>query len=79
MSTMTDEERLVISGRLKDAEDSYHKIMTGTQARTFVDQNGERVEFSVANAERLRAYILSMKTQLGIDLGIAGPAQIWML
>ena len=76
---LTDEERAAISANLKDAEMAYHKLRTGAQARIFVDQNGERVEFAVANADRLRAYIMEMKAQLGLPTGIIGPMQPWML
>lgn len=79
MTELSDEERVAISANLKEAESAYHKLRMGGMARTFVDQNGERVEFSVANADRLRAYIMEMKAQLGLPTGIIGPAQPWML
>lgn len=46
---------------LVEAEAAYHKLMTGTLARVFVDQNGERVEYVSANASKLAAYIQSLK------------------
>lgn len=79
MTTLTDEEKVKLKKRLDDAEDAYHKLRTGAQARIFVDQNGERVEFAVANADRLRAYILELKGQLGLPTGIIGPLNAWML
>lgn len=79
MTELTDEERALISVNLKEAEQAYHQLRIGAKARTFVDQNGERVEFAVANADRLRAYIMEMKAQLGLPTGIIGPAQPWML
>lgn len=54
--------------RLDEALAAYHELMTGTSARVVVDQNGQRVEYAVANAARLNAYILSLKSQLGFDL-----------
>lgn len=79
MTELSEEERAMISANLKEAEDAYHKLRMGSQPRVFVDQNGERVEFAVANADRLRAYIMEMKGQLGLPSGIIGPAQPWML
>jgi hypothetical protein len=79
MTTLTDEQKATLSGRLRDAEDAYHKLRTGAQARIFVDQNGERVEFAVANAGHLRAYIVELKGQLGLPTGIVGPLNAWML
>ncbi|MDA3808282.1 MAG: gpW family head-tail joining protein [Thiomicrorhabdus sp.] len=52
--------------RLDEAEAQYHAFNTGQMARVFVDQNGERVEFSATNISRLRAYIIELKTELGI-------------
>lgn len=75
---LTSEERTVLQRRLSDAENAYHAVMTGTQARVFVDQNGERIEYAAANAGRLQVYILALKNQLGIRSGqIAGPMRIW--
>lgn len=71
--TLTREETAALQKRLKEAEASYHELMLGQVARVFVDQNGERVEYAAANAERLRAYITSLKIELGIPLNIVGP------
>lgn len=77
--TLTPEEQATLKGRLKSAEEALHELMIGQSARVFVDQNGERVEYAVANAERLRAYIMSLKTSLGLPTGIIGPANVWVL
>lgn len=53
-----------LKGRLKAAQDAYDKLMLGQAPRVIVDQNGERVEFTTANASRLLAYISSLKSQL---------------
>lgn len=79
MTELSDEEKAMITANLSEAEKAYHVLRIGSQARIFVDQNGERVEFAVANADRLRAYIMEMKAQLGLPTGIIGPAQPWML
>lgn len=58
-------ERTVYEERLLDAESALHNLMTGQSARVFVDQNGERVEYAVPHAARLRAYINELKIKLG--------------
>ena len=58
--------------KLDAAEDALHDIQIGGQVRVTVDQNGERVEYSVANVTRLKAYILEMKLELG-QTTIPGP------
>jgi hypothetical protein len=40
-----------------------------------VDQNGERIEYSKANAARLYAYIQQMEVALGITTPTIGPAR----
>jgi gpW len=47
--------------QLAEAQAAYHALMTGKSARVVVDQNGERVEFTAINAERLLAYIETLK------------------
>lgn len=42
---------------LEQAQRAYHDLMTGRSARVVVDQNGERVEYTSINADRLKAYI----------------------
>lgn len=79
MMVLTVEERAVYVLRLSQAEEAYHQLRTGLSARTYVDQNGERVEYAVANADRLRAYILELKALLGQPTGIIGPLNAWML
>lgn len=43
------------SEQLEDARQQLHLLLTGQQARVFVDQNGERVEFTPASAGKLAA------------------------
>lgn len=77
---LTPEERAVLMQRLKEAEDALHNVTIGGMARTFVDQNGERVEYTPTNANRLRAYTLELRTALGLPLrGVCGPMQVWMI
>jgi hypothetical protein len=72
------EERAILEERLVDAESALHRLMTGQAARVVVDQNTERVEFAVANADRLRAYIWELKMTLG-KVRASGPMKPWML
>lgn len=68
MATLSAAQRLV------EAEDALHQLLTGTSARVFVDQNGERVEYTSANAARLRAYIEELKREIASsELGSNGP------
>lgn len=53
-----------IQALLVDARASYHALLTGTKARVVVDQNGQRVEFTSANSDKLAAYIRSLELLL---------------
>lgn len=79
MTTLTTEERELYETRLVSAEDAMHNLMTGASPRVVVDQNGERIEYTVARTNDLRAYIMHLKTLLGKDLGIVGPLQPWFM
>jgi len=73
---LTSAERSLYTERLADAEAQYHLVVTGQTARVFVDQNGERIEYTAANAARLAAYIASLKQLLG-SLTVTGPMKVW--
>jgi len=75
---LTAEETALYTTYLSDAETALHKLMLGQSARVFVDQNGERVEFTAANAQRLRAYIYELKMKLG-KVDVTGPMRVGML
>lgn len=49
--------------QLDSAREAYHNLVTGRMARVVVDQNGERVEFTPANATRLHAYIQALEAE----------------
>lgn len=55
---------ITTADKLADAQTKLHQLMTGTAPRVVVDQNGERVEFNTANADKLRAYIGELASQL---------------
>lgn len=60
--------------RLAEAEAALHRLITGQMVRVVVDQNGERVEFTMTNIERLRAYIAELKALLaGVDPMVRRP------
>lgn len=49
---------------LIQAEQAYHLLMTGKSPRVVVDQNGERVEFTVASSTKLLQYIQRLRNQI---------------
>lgn len=55
--------------RLQAAKDAYDKLMTGNSPRVVVDQNGERVEFTAINAQRLFAYIQTLEAECNPTFG----------
>ncbi|MEM1430017.1 MAG: gpW family head-tail joining protein [Pseudomonadota bacterium] len=64
---MTPEEQLA------DAKAKYHLLVTGQLAKVYVDENGERVEFTSANSSKLLAYIERLERQ--INQRPVGPMQ----
>jgi hypothetical protein len=62
---------------LAEAEQAYHNLNMGLQAKVVVDQNGERIEYNASTRGQLFSYIQDLKRQLGV--GTAGsPLQVWM-
>lgn len=47
-----------------DAFAKYHQLRTGQTARVYVDQSGERIEYSAVKASSLRAYVLELEHQI---------------
>jgi hypothetical protein len=43
---------------------AYNQLMTGQQVVNFTDQNGERVQYSQANAANLKTYIQDLAGQI---------------
>lgn len=60
---------------LNDAREQYHLLQTGQKARVIVDQNGERVEFTATDANKLAQYIKALEMALGAT-GRLGPARV---
>lgn len=50
--------------QLAEARAAYHRLMIGEAALVYVDQNGERVEYSRASAPKLAAYIRDLERQI---------------
>lgn len=67
---MTAEEQLA------DAKTQYHLLVTGQQAKVYVDQNGERVEYTAANRSALLSYIQGLERQVASTR--PGPMQVLM-
>jgi len=53
-----------LKARLERAEEAYDALMIGESARTVVDSNGERVEYTSTNATKLEAYIEKLKWEI---------------
>jgi hypothetical protein len=60
---------------LAQAKAAYHDLMIGQSARVVVDQNGERVEYTAANAARLAAYIQYLENLI-TPKTVRGPAGV---
>lgn len=56
--------------QLTEMRADYAALVSGNKARVIVDQNGERVEFTAANAVRLYALIQEAETCLSSGTGI---------
>lgn len=56
---------MTLQQMLAEAEAAYHALMTGSMAVS-VTKDGRRVDFSRADADKLRNYIDNLKAQLGI-------------
>jgi hypothetical protein len=62
---------------LQEAEQAYHKLMTGTSVVEFWDQNGDKVRFHQSNRQALYLYIQDMRAALFPDCSRykgSGPA-----
>lgn len=59
---------------------AFHELNVGRSARVFVDQNGERVEYTSINRAGLIAYINTLAARLGIPPmhSGGGPLRPWL-
>lgn len=76
MIVLTPAARMQLETWLADARQQQHLLLTGQAAKVFVDQNGERVEYQMASAQRLAAYIAELERKLGLTCA-GGPLNIW--
>lgn len=65
---------MTLEEQLADAKAQYHLLVTGQQAKVYVDQNGERVEYTQANRRDLLAYIERLERQVAGSR--PGPMQV---
>lgn len=63
-----EEERLLYSRRLLEAQTARHALVTGTAVEQFVDQNGETVKYSKMNIAKLEDYIAELEGLLNPSL-----------
>jgi len=61
---LSEAERLLVEAQLNEAVAAYHQLTVGRSASVIVDQNGERVEFTMTNSARLAQYITSLRLKL---------------
>lgn len=65
-----------IKALLAEARDAYHRLAIGGAVKVFVDQNGERIEYSSVSIGSLQKYITMLENELrGCP---AGPLEVWM-
>ena len=64
--------------RLSEAEDAYHRLLTGAAAVQFRDQNGEMIVYQQVNSAKLAQYIASLKAQIDPCNGGSRPLRPWM-
>lgn len=65
---------------LDEAQAAYHALMLGESVVRFRDQNGEMVERTKADANKLRLYIDYLRSELGMNANSVGngPMRVWM-
>lgn len=61
---LTPGEKAVINAKIARLEAIYESLLTGTAVKKFVDQNGEQVEYTAANASGLLTYINSLRAMV---------------
>jgi hypothetical protein len=78
---LTADEITQYTEYLTAAEKAYHSLVLGGQARVFVDQNGERIEYTSANRASLLAYIQQLRDALGkgpfLAVSVCRPAGVY--
>ncbi len=67
---------MTLQEKLDDARATLHEWHMGRTARTYVDQNGERVEYAVGGLAKLRQYIEELERQIS-GANPQGPMKVW--
>lgn len=62
--------------RLTEARAARHKLITGQMARVFMDQNGERVEFTQTTIAGLDRYIRELEAEVSTGSPTLGTRPI---
>lgn len=68
---MTNKEKLTA------AEAALHDLLIGAAVRVYVDQNGERIEYTTANRAKLYQYIDELKMLITPPTAM-GPMRIYL-
>ena len=69
---------MTLAEQLADAKSAFHELLVGRSARVFVDQNGERIEYTAANREFLAKYIQELEAQIvGRNIHSGGPLRAY--
>lgn len=55
---------LTLQQRLNEAQAAYHALLTGASVREVHDSSGERIIYTQANRESLKAYIATLEAQI---------------
>ena len=55
---------MATQAQLDEAKAARHKLVTGQLVRVFMDQNGERVEYTATNLSALDGYIRKLEGEL---------------
>ena len=58
---------------LDEAMAARHEILTGSKAVSVSSSSGKSVTYNQANLQALEAYIVSLRKQLGLPLGVSAP------
>lgn len=62
---------------IAEAQSAYHDLVTGNKPRVVVDgNNGDRVEYSAANSQRLYLYIQDLQRQLAALTTVSATPQL---
>jgi hypothetical protein len=56
---------LTCAEKLAEARQAYHELNTGQSLRRWIDQNGEQMEYTMANRAGLQSYIRELEAECG--------------